>query len=71
MKTCHASVQDLLTTLKSREEDQTYQCQPKRKSVGDKFLNKETKWGRSDKAKPIVAKPKAETSYLIDVVWYS
>ena len=32
----NASVQDLLTTLKSREEDQTHQYQPPKKNFNSK-----------------------------------
>jgi membrane-bound inhibitor of C-type lysozyme len=39
IKNANESVQDLLKTLKSREEDETYQCQPQ-KNVEDKFINK-------------------------------
>ena len=67
----NASVQDLLTTLKSIEEDQTHQCHPT-KEKGLRQILKNKKRGPSSRAKPIVSKPEAITdftSYLIDVVW--
>ena len=64
------SVQDLLATLKSREEDQTHQYQPPKKKCW-RQTHDQTKNGEA-KDKPIFSKPKARTdftSYLIDVFW--
>ena len=38
------SVQELMTTLRSREEDQTHQWQTQSKSIGDQSPN-QNKWG--------------------------
>ena len=54
----NTSVQELLTSLKSRAEDQTHQCQTQRKITRNKFLNTHN-W-KIAKAKLIVPKPKAK-----------
>ena len=46
--------------------DQSHQCQPQRNDETNSLTMKKWRW--SGKAKPIIAKPKAKTSYLIDVV---
>ena len=61
-KHANAFVQDLLTTLILEKK-----TNPSRK-VCDK--NSWTKGGNGAKDKPMVAKPKVETSYLSDVIWY-
>ena len=53
-KHANASVQNLLTTLKSREEDRTHQCKPPKK---------QTRQGIKCQSQTDF------TSYLIDVVW--
>ena len=72
----NASVQKLLTILKSREENPEHQWETQ-ELLETKFLKK--KWEWSAKAKPIFAKPNSKadlTTYLIDVVldgrlWYN